>query len=126
MQLANIEVLKEFLEEFNKPFFDSKGEQFLPIAELAFHQEVAISTPNNKNVYETSAFLQFKQIFESGEYMYDDNRPTEDNIERKSQLIASIKLEAEEEKKKKKLKEILIKIKIGKTRIKIKSGQGNK
>ena len=104
MQLANIEVLKEFLEEFNKPFFDSKGEQFLPIAELAFHQEVAISTPNNKNVYETSAFLQFKQIFESGEYMYDDNRPTEDNIERKSQLIASIKLEAEEEKKKEEIK----------------------
>ena len=104
MQLDNIEVLKEFLEEFNKPFFDSKGEQFLPIAELAFHQEVAISTPNNKNVYETSAFLQFKQIFESGEYMYDDNRPTEDNIERKSQLIASIKLEAEEEKKKEEIK----------------------
>ena len=91
--------MAEFLEEFNKPFFDSKGEQFLPCAEPSFYQEVSISPPNRTDLFNSQVFLEFKELYESGKYLYDDNRPQGVVINKRSELILSIKQEAEEEKK---------------------------
>lgn len=90
--------MAEFLEEFNKPFFDSKGEQFLPCAEPSFYQEVSNSPPNRTDLFNSQVFLEFKEMYESGKYLYDDNRPKGEIINKKSELILSLRQEAEEEK----------------------------
>ncbi|OMJ70218.1 hypothetical protein SteCoe_31847 [Stentor coeruleus] len=104
LQLSSQDLIAEFLDEFNKPFFDSKGEQFLPQAELSFFQEVAQVIPNSTDLYSTPSFLKFKELYESGSSFYDENQPPESPFEKKSYLILSIKQEAEEDKKREETK----------------------
>lgn len=104
LQLAGPGMTDEFMEEFNKPFFDSKGEQFVPIAELAFYQEIAHPVPNNSSLHNHPEFLSFEEMLERGEIEFKDQETEKPTIEKISHLVASLKQEAEEEKKKEEVK----------------------
>lgn len=122
LQLSSGSVLQEFLKEFSIPFFDSKGEQFLPSTELSFCQEVSNSPPNKTDLYTTQAFLEFREKYEAGEFLYDESRPQLEVFNKKSELILALQLEAEEEKK----QEEIAKIKSKKWRTKTKSKKWTK
>lgn len=99
LQLSDPAVVKEFIEEFNKPFFDSKGEQFMPIAELAFYQEIAQSVANDPKIFADPEYLAFKEMVDKGEIDIKEEENKEVKVEKISQLLVSIKQEAEEKKK---------------------------
>ena len=99
LQFINEAFTNKFLQEFNNPLTDSKGETFVPFAELAFYQEVCISCPNKTDIYNTPAFIKFKELLDSGNFLYEEEIQSPDVIERKSHLLAAIKNDAEEKKK---------------------------
>jgi hypothetical protein len=101
VQVTSPDLVSEFIEEFNKPFFDSKGDQFLPSAELSFYQEVAGTVENNSEIYSHPEFTKFKENFEKGELEFVSENEFKVQVEKVSQLLVSIKNEALEENKKK-------------------------
>ena len=101
VQLASAELANQFIDEFNKPFFDSKGDQFTPSAEIAFYQEVASFTPNAQDISSYPEFIRFKEGFDKGEIEVVVENEEKVLVEKVSQLLLYIKSEAEEEGKKK-------------------------
>ncbi|CAG9325096.1 unnamed protein product [Blepharisma stoltei] len=95
-------VINEFINEMNSTFFDAKGEKFTLEAELASFQSVPIATASQNTEFFTSPqFLQFKELYESGNLEQGTFKSEENLPPKKSSLVEMVKSELEEERKKK-------------------------
>lgn len=101
VQLTSPELASQFIDEFNKPFFDSKGSQFIPSAEPSFYQEVSTFTPNTQEILTHPDFLRFSEGFDKGEIEDIVEKEEQVKIEKVSHLLLSLKTESEEAGKKK-------------------------